>query len=805
MKKLYVFFWVLICTIAITGSAWGKVEVVRDKYGIPSIQADTEEELFEAFGYEVAVDRLWQMETHKRMAWGTFAEIFGPKLVPMDSMTRMMAYTEDEYVEIFKKIPGDYQKLFSAYISGINRRVDEVLADPRLLPMEYLALKLKPGHFREIDSLSFLSALYRIFGIRGGGELKNLSALQTLTKRFGMRDGWAIFNDLYWINDPAAPTYTDQKIQGDHIPGVTFSSVSPSYLKGTGNVRKMALKAEAQYTGALDEASRVGAPVKSGSYSWTLSPEVTGTGYPILVGQVQALHGGVPSIVHEIQLKGGRFNVVGASVPLLPFILAGHNHHLAWSIMVGMVDNVDIYQEILNPNDKSEYLFRGSWRKMDRRIEKITIAGGQVKEITVYRTVHGPVFSPFPFDPMSFEGDRVYTKKISWWQTESMFAEGLFRIDVSRNHLEFGQAMALHTPAVHYTYADIRGNIGYWHNGLNPERPDGFDPRLPLPGTGEAEWTGKTLPNAHVLNPSKGYVNGWNNKASPDTRNPFDTDPNNQFGPYHRCLWLERAIGGRNDLDLPANEKIMRFIGGAGVYSSNDLNSVGYACKLLLPFIARAVNGAGEDEKPIFEKVLAVFGNWDGRSVDDPINDELFQAGQTIFLDWLPRLIKATFGDELEGIENFKTVHNQTLGLLLRCVGGPVTTLPVSRNYFDNITTSREETMEELFLQTLGETVAHLKETFKSDDPVEWKAPRARIVYKHNMFGKLAEMWDNNIGTYIIIVELRPEGAVGRSRFHLGESGNIAAGPNGKPVFDPHFFDMQPLFQSYTHQKMGLD
>ena len=56
-----------------------------------------------------------------------------------------------------------------------------------------------------------------------------------------------------------------------------------------------------------------------------------------------------------------------------------------------------------------------------------------------------------------------------------------------------------------------------------------------------------------------------------------------------------------------------------------------------------------------------------------------------------------------------------------------------------------------------------------------------------------------------MIVELRPEGAVGFSRFHLGESGNISAGADKKPVFDPHFFDMQPLFESYTHQKMGLD
>jgi hypothetical protein len=73
------------------------------------------------------------------------------------------------------------------------------------------------------------------------------------------------------------------------------------------------------------------------------------------------------------------------------------------------------------------------------------------------------------------------------------------------------------------------------------------------------------------------------------------------------------------------------------------------------------------------------------------------------------------------------------------------------------------------------------------------------------LFGPVAEMWDNNIGTYIQIVELRPEGAVGYSRWPLGQSGNISASAENKPVFDPHFLDMLPHYKNYTYQKMGLD
>ncbi len=196
---------------------------------------------------------------------------------------------------------------------------------------------------------------------------------------------------------------------------------------------------------------------------------------------------------------------------------------------------------------------------------------------------------------------------------------------------------------------------------------------------------------------------------------------------------------------------------------------------------------------------------WDGRSVIDVVNDDHFQAGHTIFLEWLPRVVKATFEDELADIEDFKLVRSGLFNLFLRCIDGSTSTLPVSRDYFDNMNTKKTETVEDIFLKSLLETAAVLKEKFKNEDPTSWQAPRSKIIYKHNMFGKVAEMWDNNVGTYIQIVELRPGGAVGYSRWQMGQSGNITIGPDKKPVFDPHFFDMLPLYKGYTYQKMGLD
>ena len=285
MRGIIKFLILMLLLLISFGTAWGGAEVTRDKYGIPSIKADTEEQLFEEFGYITAVDRLWQMEVNKRWGRGTLAEIFGPNLAPSDMQNRLMNYTEAEYQAMFDRVSADGKKLYMAYLKGVNRRVDEVLADPKLMPMEYLALKLKPQHFTVADVFGFIKELLRRFGMIGGSEMKNLNALQTLTERYGKEEGWDIFNDWRWINDPSAPTYIEETISGDFIPGGSIVASIPDYLDKDVHIAQWTADEDTLSKQAFDEARRVGAPVKLGSNTWTLSPEITGTGFPILVGQ----------------------------------------------------------------------------------------------------------------------------------------------------------------------------------------------------------------------------------------------------------------------------------------------------------------------------------------------------------------------------------------------------------------------------------------------------------------------------------------------------------------------------------------
>src|SRR5688572_2666491 len=65
-----------------------RVEVIRDRWGVPHIFASNLDDLFFAQGFVQAQDRLWQMEMYRRTFEGTLAEIMGSEYVRHDEVAR---------------------------------------------------------------------------------------------------------------------------------------------------------------------------------------------------------------------------------------------------------------------------------------------------------------------------------------------------------------------------------------------------------------------------------------------------------------------------------------------------------------------------------------------------------------------------------------------------------------------------------------------------------------------------------------------------------------------------------------------
>src|ERR1700753_1081465 len=93
------------------------VEIIKDRWGISHIYAKSEEDLFFAQGYNVARDRLFQLEMWRRQATGTVAEILGPQEVERDLGNRLFLFRGDLEQEILWYHPKGAQ-IIRAFTEG---------------------------------------------------------------------------------------------------------------------------------------------------------------------------------------------------------------------------------------------------------------------------------------------------------------------------------------------------------------------------------------------------------------------------------------------------------------------------------------------------------------------------------------------------------------------------------------------------------------------------------------------------------------------------------------------------------------
>ena len=69
------------------------VSIIRDRWGVPHLYAQTSRDLFFAQGFVHAQDRLWQMELRRRISSGRLAEVFGPGSLRRDIFSRTLVAT----------------------------------------------------------------------------------------------------------------------------------------------------------------------------------------------------------------------------------------------------------------------------------------------------------------------------------------------------------------------------------------------------------------------------------------------------------------------------------------------------------------------------------------------------------------------------------------------------------------------------------------------------------------------------------------------------------------------------------------
>jgi len=98
------------------------VKVHYDKYAIPHIYANNDEDAYMALGYVHAKERLFQMELLKRVGSGRLSEMFGPDLLEVDKLFRTVGIGDQSEINAdhYKKQGGQMMKMAESYLKGVN-------------------------------------------------------------------------------------------------------------------------------------------------------------------------------------------------------------------------------------------------------------------------------------------------------------------------------------------------------------------------------------------------------------------------------------------------------------------------------------------------------------------------------------------------------------------------------------------------------------------------------------------------------------------------------------------------------------
>jgi penicillin amidase len=764
-------------------ASYAPVMTTRDDKGVWFITGGSPYDVFEANGYAVATDRLWQMETFRRTGKGTMAEIFGPDFLEDDILFRTITYSEEEMLQHFSELKPDTRMIVQAFVDGINRRVTEVAFNPAIVPFEFKALKSVLGtHFLPevwsvTDVLALIYIVQRNFDgeATAQGQVENAGLFAALTGAYPA-EGIAMFADLRWLDDPAALTY---------IPGDAPKRVVPKLPRGANvdaippGVQEAAARLKARWDKAKRDLEEINAPTRFGSNGWMVSGDKTASGRPTIFAGPQ-MGFGVPSIVTEGSIRGGGLNVSGMTVPGFPGILMGRTPHHAWAMQTGHAHTLDYY-------------FESPVNVQLHRVETFKVQGEADVVRPIYRSSHGPIIEPLPYDPENPPPVIVSYAYAHWGlEHKSLDIQSEFARAISVE--EFGRALEGLYSSFHYSYVDRDGNIAYWMSGKNPVRPGNVDPRLPLVGNGSQEWTGEFHPMPHVVNPPRGYIGGWNNKTRAGYP-PGTNNPEYYFGPYHRAHTIDDYLSTHDGLSY---EEVRDLVFNVG--TTESFGRGGDALSFVQDHLWAAVNANPTPERLA---ALDMLDQWDRHFVAGGPSEWIagqLRADAWVLQDrWIDELLGLVIGDEFAGAgldwEDFfsGSLKAVAFNLLIHALDGDQASVPTLYDWFQDKTNSGlPTTAEELIVRALDNALAEL-------GPAAWNQPRGVIPFEHPILGVLHAAPYSNRHTYAHTVELGENGPTRiESMFPLGESGTILATPDIQPVFDPHFFSMVPHWDFFS-------
>jgi penicillin amidase len=458
-----------------------RAEIHRDAWGVPHVFAETDEQLFFAYGYAMAQDRLFQLDYLRRKGSGTLAEVLGPEGLPLDTIARTVGFRRIAEGQ-WESLPEETRTLLVAFTGGINALI---AASHGRLPIEFDLLDYEPQPWSPVDSLAIAVELRYYLTVRFPVIVVPELAKRTLGE---------------------GPLY-EAFLQGE----ADDECILPSGAYATAPV-------------GSDPVGRslwgpagwpVGDPHEGqGSNNWVVSGPRTRSGKPLVASDPHIAFAAV-SCWYEAHLSGGSFEVVGTGYAGIPGLIFARTPRLAWGVTNNICSQRDLYQERTDPAHPGAFLYDGAWESAREIVEEIRVRGEGPVRKTIRFSRNGPIVDEIL--PEAARGTGPVS--LRWLgATDCGWLTSLLALDRAKSVEEARAALrGWRVPTWSLVFGDAEGHIGYqavgqipirrvWERGYRP----GWDPRH--------QWDGlipyEGMPR--LADPERGWIATANNRPAPD-------------------------------------------------------------------------------------------------------------------------------------------------------------------------------------------------------------------------------------------------------------------------------------------------
>jgi penicillin amidase len=413
----------------------GRIDIVRNRHGIPEIIGSSWKDLACGLGWVHAADRQLQALLTRAIIQGRAAEKLAgdPDLIEIDRYMRRMNFLPDPETELARLRP-EVREWLGAYADGFNAGLEQ---NGTVFELKLLGYRPEPWTMQDSLRIGNVFGFLGLADAQGGMEKLLVQMIQNGVGEDKIRELFP---------------FLTEEIDRDLIGKVTLA---PPLVPG-----------------AVRWLDRL--PKMNASNNWVVSGSRTASGKPVLANDPHLEVNRLPAVWQEIVMRLPGDDLIGVTIPGVPGLILGRNRSLSWGATYSFMDMIDFKVEHCRDG---KYRRGGKWLPFRVREEVIRVKKGEPVTERVYENENGLL-----------EGDprrEGYYLVMMWSGSRDCGAaefETICRIGTAGSVREGMECLRLlDAPSFNWVLADRDGHIGYQMSGRLYRRPEGVSGLVPLP------------------------------------------------------------------------------------------------------------------------------------------------------------------------------------------------------------------------------------------------------------------------------------------------------------------------------------